>query len=534
MEPFLRVEALSRAYDGRRVLDQVSLDLAQGTIVGILGENGAGKSTLARLLAGWETPDGGHCSGRARVRRLVPQYPLIHPEWTLEDLILLGQEGRPWWAARPQGRPPVPRDRQGLLQPWLQDLVWGVPVRHLPAAQVQRAAVAAALWAGPDLLILDEPSASLPETDTQALLSLLKTWSASGGTAVYITHRLDEALELCDRLAVLRQGRLAADRPRAAWTTPDLQAAMTAGSRPQGLSGTDRAKAAPVGPTAPSALPGPGSAPGSEVPAAGRAQAASGAPAGPAAGPEALPVSALSLLDLEAEDPPRRPLGPLSFRLAPGEILGLAGLRDQGLDLLEDVLAGVKPARRGLWQLRGEAVPPGQPAYLRRHGFGYVPADRFGRGAVLEATLLENLVSHRAQDLHRAGILWPEDTRTWFSQARQRFAFEGQAHQSLATLSGGNVQKLILSRELDLNPSVILLSEPSWGLDWEAKALLHSHLRELAREGKALLVLSSDLEELLQLADRIGVLYEGRLLALEARDQWTEDRLGRALLGGPL
>lgn len=487
----LRIEGLTKTWpdNGVTACDAVDLDVRAGEVLALLGENGAGKSTLVGLLAGTVAPDAGRIllDGKPlapKQRRLdlgialVPQHPPFSPELTLWEHAVLGAEGHRWLGRRARAR--LIQELSETAGQWGFALDWNLTGRRAGPLALQRAALTALFRRRPRILILDEPTAALPGPEAQALLSSVSAWTRRENTAVvFITHKLPEALAWADRIAVMRSGRIEAV------TTP----AQT----------SEEALGALLFPSTPAALPSdPLPAPSPDAPVVFETR-----------GTRA------------------------DFSLRAGEVLGLTSLRGEGAEALEEELTGMAPLPAGCLHMDGRDVTGWEIADLRRLGLSYVPSDRMGRGSSPLSPLASNVIPYRVGQLSRRGLLRRKNVGNYFHDLKRRYGLAGEAGQKLVTLSGGNIQKLILAREMEHGPRVLILAEPSWGLDLEARRILYRLIRDSARQGTAVVVLTSEPLELFEVCTRIGALAGGQLRALKPVDQWTPESLGRTLLGLP-
>jgi len=490
--PLVRLQGLSKTWPDNGVVacDHVSLDLYAGEVLALLGENGAGKSTLMGLLGGTIRPDSGEVilDGRPVGPRdraldlgiaLVPQHPPFSPDLTLWEQAVLGDEGFPWLGRRARER--LIQSLGDTAAAWGFSLDWNLRGRDAGPLVLQRATMTALFRRRPRLLILDEPTAALPAPEAEALLSGVASWVKAEKTAVvFITHKLPEALAWADRIAVMRAGRLVSLVTPGETSLDDLGARLFPAQDRQHPRGTP--------------LPAPD-------------------PAAPV------------LFETRGTR--------ADFTLRAGEILGLTSLRGEGAEALEEELTGMSPLPAGCLHMDGHDVTNQDIGALRRRGLSYVPSDRMGRGSSPQSPLASNVIPYRVNELAPRGFLRRRTIRGYFHELKAKFGLAGEPGQRLVTLSGGNIQKLILAREMEQGPRVLILAEPSWGLDQEARTILYDLIRQVARGGTAVVVLTSEPLELFEVCTRIGALAHGRLQALRPTAEWTPESLGRVLLGFP-
>ena len=490
MASLVQLEGLSKTWpdNGVKACDAVTLAVEAGEVLALLGENGAGKSTLMGLLAGTIRPDAGQVilDGRTLGPRdrfldlgiaLVPQHPPFSPELTLWEHALVGDEGALWLGPRARRR--LIESLSATAAQWGFTLDWNQTGRQAGPLALQRATLTALFRRSPRVLILDEPTAALPGPEAEALLSAVSAWAKRDGTAVvFITHKLPEAMAWADRIAVMRSGRIEAVVSPAETSLEALGALLFPGT------------------SAVESLEEPLQAPDPAAPVVFETR-----------GTRA------------------------DFTLRAGEVLGLTSLRGEGAEALEEELTGMSPLPQGCLHMDGHDVTNRDIADLRRLGLSYVPSDRLGRGSSPLSQLASNVIPYRVGQLAHRGLLRRGSVRTYFRELKSRFGLAGEAGQRLVTLSGGNIQKLILAREMEHSPRVLILAEPSWGLDLEARRILYGLIRKAAREGTAVVLLTSEPLELFEVCTRIGALAGGKLRALKPVAEWTPESLGRVLLG---
>jgi len=501
-DPCIRIRNVCRTFGGVQALLDVSLDLYSGEIHALCGENGAGKSTLIRILSGVLPPDSGEILAWERplpfghvhaVRELgiaaIHQETPIFPDLTAAENVCAGREPR-----RCGGLLLDRRTMRSRSLEVLERLGGGIdpdrPAGALPAAGRQMVSIANALWRDCRYLILDEPTSSLSARECEALFERLRQLRQAGVGILYVSHRLEEVFELADRITVLRDGRLVDTRPAGELTEHDLIRLMV--GREMG----------PVRPREKRRAPGP----------------------------ERLRVEGLTRPG-EFKD--------LSFSVRSGEIVGLAGLVGAGRSEAARCIFGLTAPSAGTVTLHGRAIAHGRrgvrdPAQAARRGIAYVPEDRRREGLVLGLSVRENalFVSHRVLP-GWASLVSPGRERSRTRDLIREFDIRCQDPETPAgNLSGGNQQKVLLARWLSLNPEVLILDEPTRGVDVGAKAEIHGLIRRMAENGAAVLLISSEMPELLALCDRILVMREGRLVGeLSAGDASAERVLSLALPG---
>jgi ABC-type uncharacterized transport system ATPase subunit len=496
----VELRGITKRFPGGTVAnDAVDLELRQGEILALLGENGAGKSTLMSILYGLYRPDEGELRVRGRTVRfrsshdaighglgMVHQHFMLVPTLTVAENMMLGQ---------PSPRAPLLEDRE-VVAARIAELAerHGLAVEprarvdRLSVGQQQRVEILKALYRGAEILILDEPTAVLTPQEVDELLTVLRGLAADGRTIVFISHKLDEALRVADRIAVLRGGRLVATVPAHSTDARALGRLMV-GHDLEGVIATHRTGA--------------------------------GEPR-------------LVLRDIEADDRGVPALRGIDLVVHAGEIVGIAGVDGNGQLELEEVIAGLRSPRRGRMLLAGRDVTAATPGQRFAAGLGYVASDRYGRALLRDFAIAENLVLERFHrpPFSRAGMLDRAAIERHARRLVQAFAIRAP---SLATpagrLSGGNAQKLVLARALSQEPTVLLVCQPTRGVDVGAIEQAHRELLQRRDAGMAILLISTELDEILALADRILVLYEGRIAGERRAGEATAEELG-LMMGG--
>ncbi len=492
-QPLLQMRGISKRFGATQALQGVDLELYPGQVLALIGENGAGKSTLMKILSGAYEPDQGQMFLQGRPYRpsgpaealdagvaMIYQELNLAPDLSVEDNIMLGQEERRggWWLARTAARK---RIAQVLYQLGHADLDPRTPVHRLPLGAQQVVEIARALIRQVRVLVLDEPTSSLPAADVQRLFEVLRRLKQTGVGVIYISHFLEEVQQIADRYLVLRDGR-AVGQGKLSQTTHAQLVALMAGRQVEEL------------------FPQVPHAPGEVI---------------------------LRVEGLQGERMPRW----AEFELRRGEILGIAGLVGAGRTELLRCLYGLDPVRSGRVQV-AQFSPPPNPAQRIRAGLGFVCEDRKAEGLTLDQSLEDNLTYTRMQPYRRWGFLLRRRRRACVQQWIERLGIKTRGPtQPVYQLSGGNQQKVAFGRVLHQEADVYLLDEPTRGIDVATKAELYRWMGQLAAEGKAVVFVSSYLQELLAVCDRIAVMYRGRLSAPRPAQQWTEDTLLAAALG---
>ena len=487
------IQRVSKHFGGVRALREVSLAIAPGEVHALCGENGAGKSTLIEILSGSCRPNAGQVLLAGRRLGLgnvgaceqagvavIHQEPVAFGHLSAVDNIFVGRE-LTLAGGLLLNRRAMRRGASELLA----DLGGGVdlacPVRCLPPAQRQRVAMARAILRDAKLLILDEPTASLSERETAVLFALIRRLRNQGVSVLYVSHRLEEVFALADRVSVLRDGRLVGTRLAGELDRATLIAMM-------------------VGPEASesSRLGGDGPAPGK-------------------AGEALLEVSGLTR---------RGAFEDITFTVRAGEVVGLAGLVGAGRSDVARALGGVDEPDGGLVKLAGEILPGGSVRRAIAGGLVLVPEDRHRQGLVLPMSVGANLTLSVLRRLTRMGLTRPARERRMAGRIMGELDIRAESDRAaVSTLSGGNQQKVVLGKALAAKPKVLVLDEPTRGVDVAAKAQLHRQIRLLADRGMATLLISSDLPELLSASDRVVVMRAGRITGELTRDEATQERV---------
>ncbi|MDT0475152.1 sugar ABC transporter ATP-binding protein [Streptomyces sp. DSM 41014] len=498
----LAVTGLGKSFPGVRALSDVDLTVRAGTVHALVGENGAGKSTLIKVLTGVYRPDAGEvvydgapvrfatplAAQRAGISTIYQEVNLV-PLMSVARNLCLGRE---------------PRGRLGLIdfrrmhreaEEALGRLGLRVdvrrPLRELGVGAQQMVALARAVAVDARVVVMDEPTSSLEPREVATLFGVIRMLRGQGVAVVYVSHRMDELYEICDEVTVLRDGRVVHTGPLAGLDRLRLVSLMLGREigevRAEGLtkfSGTHDTAAEPV----------------------------------------------LTATNLTV----RHRLRGVSLSVRPGEVVGLGGLLGSGRSETAKAIAGALPTDAGRVSVAGTAVRPGSTAAAIRAGISLLPEDRKAEGVVPGLSVRENIALAALPSLSRFGLV--DDARidriveTFMKRLRIKAA---GPHQKVGELSGGNQQKVLLARWLALHPKVLLLDEPTRGIDVGAKAEVQALIDELADDGLAVLLISSDTEELIEGSDRVVVLKEGVVVSELTGAAVTEDALMRAIAAVP-
>lgn len=464
--PLLKLNAVAKSFGAVRALREVSFELHAGEVHALLGENGAGKSTLIKVIAGAHPPDAGalEIDGVPHTRltpaaahklgvACVYQQPALFADLTVaENVALRLDQPRVFktirWRAQQERAEKLLQRIGAKISPERE-------VRELSMPEQQIVEIACAIGTGARILILDEPTASLTQTEQHRLFAIVRDLKKSGVGIIYISHRLEEIFALADRVTVLRDGQSVLTRNVADITERDLIAAMV---------GREISQIYP--------------------------------PRGTSAGEVTLEV--------------RNLMGGISFHVRAGEVVGMAGLVGAGRTELARTIFGITPAEDGEILLNGNRVTIGSPGHAVAAGIAYVPEDRRRHGVVLELPIAFNISMATLRELW----LRPRSERQLALEYIRDLAIKASGPEAPgSSLSGGNQQKVALARWLATKPRVLILDEPTQGVDIGAKSEIHKLIRKLADDGLAVLMISSDLPEILGMSDRVLVMRHGKIAA---------------------
>ena len=492
--PLLEVGQVTKQFPGVKALQDVDLTLNRGEVLAVIGENGAGKSTLMKILAGVQPLDAGEIRIDGKIVQLVSVeaalsqgIALIHQELNLADNLNVGANiflGREpcRFGLIDHGR--IHRESKQFLNSVGLKVDPATIVRELTVGKQQMVEIAKALSINARVLIMDEPTSSLSQRETENLFKVIKDLRVAGVSIIYISHRLGEVKELADRVTVLRDGKNAGDLAREEIDHDAMVKLMVGRDLSAFYQHTPREPEGTV----------------------------------------------LKVTDLRT---PAHPEHPLSFEVQAGEIVGLAGLVGAGRTELLQTLFGITPSIGGTIDMDGETVNPQNPIEAIRAGIALAPENRKQQGLVMEMALRENMsLPSLIRDQHHGFLNRQQEAKITEQMIKQMQIKTPSAEQEVRYLSGGNQQKVVLGKWLAMEPKLLLLDEPTRGIDVGAKQEIYGLMEELTRRGVAILFVSSEMEEVLGMSDRALVMHEGRLSGELARNELTEEAIMQLATGG--
>ena len=496
-EPLLRMEHITKRFPGVLALDDVSLEILPGETHGLLGENGAGKSTLLKILSGAYQPDAGTVTLRGAplelktpvdaqkhgIITIYQEFNLIPTMTVAENMFLCREPGRRGFISWPKMREVTGK----VLRHLNLDLDPMMPVSDLSVGEQQMVEIARALSRDSRIIVMDEPTAALTEREVEHLFRIIADLKGRGLSIIYVTHRLHEVEQICDRVTVLRDGRRVGSGQVGALRVDDFVKMMVGRSSSQLFTRLSRQRAA---------------------------------------GPVVMSVKGISR-DRDPTNPHATLLKDVSLEVRAGEILGLAGLMGAGRTELARAIFGAEPFQRGAVEIDGKPLTLRSPVDAIRHGIGLVPEDRKQQALFLDLAIRHNLAISNLKGLTR-GRWFVSDKAEAELVERFRKALDirmGSPDDPISGLSGGNQQKVVLARWLALKPKVLIVDEPTRGIDIAAKAEVHQQLDLMARAGIAIIAISSELPEVMAISDRIITMREGRITGNMAGERATEESL---------
>jgi len=491
--PLIELRDAAKSYGAVRALRDGNIALRGGEVRALMGENGAGKSTLVKVLGGVVRRDAGemlvdgapadfHSPHDARDAGIavIYQEPTLFPDLSVAENVVMGYH--PLGALQRIDRRAMHRQVGELLDRLGVRLDSDRPVRGLSIADQQIVEIAKALSFDARVLIMDEPTAALSGPEVERLFSVVRTLREQGAGVLFISHRLDEVFTICDTVTVMRDGAVVHDA-RIADMTPDEMVRRMVGRELSTLFPKQDAETGDV----------------------------------------VLRVDGLTRQGVFSD---------VSFQVRAGEIVALAGLVGAGRSEVARAIFGIDRPDAGEVQVAGRTLPPGKPGAAMRAGVGFVPEDRRQQGLVMDLSIARNVALTRLRALSRVGLIAgsAEDrlAREWAARLQLKFH---RLRDPVATLSGGNQQKVVLGKWLATEPRLLIIDEPTRGIDVGTKAEVHRLMSELATRGVAVLMISSELPEVLGMADRVLVMHEGRLTGELSRAEADEESVVRLATG---
>lgn len=508
--PEIRLTQVSKRLGSVWANQRISLDVRRGEIHAIVGENGAGKSTLMKLLHGDLRPDEGAIALRgAGVRFKSPrqaneaglgmayQQPFCFPQLTVLENVAVGYPSSLWRLVR---RGEVRARVAGLCDLFGFELPLDVPARELSFAHRRQIDLLRMIYRGASLLILDEPTSLLSPPESDKLLELLRTLRARRHTILFVSHRLSEVFAIADRLTILSKGRCVGTL-RASEVSHEVVASLIASGGEDKTDGSWR-----------------------ELPDSSDAH--------PVQGPRRVVMRLESIRSVPSTE--EAPLQSLSLEIAQGESLGIGGVVGSGQRTLARLLVGIGTPAEGVVRLDGDDITRLSVGERRIRGVRWLPANPVEEGMPSEGSILESylLGSQRDERFQARGWLREAVASRWAATSLRegQVRFDG-LHSSVSSLSGGNLQKMAILRTLEGSPRLVVMEQPTRGLDIQGQAWLRACLRRRRDEGVAFLIISHDLDDLFALCDRIGVLYGGRLMGVRRVEEARREALIRWMLG---
>ncbi|WP_432289157.1 ABC transporter ATP-binding protein (plasmid) [Aminobacter sp. BA135] len=490
---------VSKSFGSLKALDGVSLNIRKGELLALIGENGAGKTTAMNVLFGLVQPDSGSIEVDGQARKfssasdaiaarfgMVHQHFQLYPELTVLENIVVGQEKADLFGMVPfaQHRDAVSK----ILNEFGFALDLDETVEKLPVVGRQQLEIIKMLYRGASVFILDEPTAVLTPQQALALYAMLKRLCVQGASVVVVTHKLGEVMENADRVLVMRRGKLVAERTTTQTSQAEL-AELMVGRKIESV----------------------------------------------AKEPSIRDDTIVKVRDLTVRSLGDKPaLDRVTFDIRAGEVFGIAGVSGNGQKELADALVGLRPNAGGQFVFDGTDVARYDISERRRAGIGYIAEDRMSVALARRGTVAENLISGQEHkpEFSIAGFLRRNAIGKFARHLLDRFDIRTPSiRQAVGSLSGGNQQKVVVARELSASPRFLVVENPCWGVDVGAIEAIHRQILKLAATGCAILLISSDLEELFALSDRVGVMFDGNLTRVFDREELDSFAVGAAMSG---
>jgi rhamnose transport system ATP-binding protein len=492
-EALLSLAHAEKSFGAVRALEDGDIELTGGEVHGLVGENGAGKSTLVKILAGVHRPDAGHLlvageeaifdtakQSQAAGIAIIFQEPTLFPDLTVAENIFVGAQ--PLKRFRRIDTRRMRREAAAVFERLGVRLDPDRLARGLSIADQQLVEIAKALTSNARVIVMDEPTAALTTTEVARLFGIVETLRSHGNAILFVSHRLEEIFAICQRVTVMRDGRHVLTKPIEELTTQSIIRAM-------------------VGRDMDALFPKLTVDPGHVV----------------------LKVDRLTSEGVFTD---------ISFQVRSGEIVALAGLVGAGRTEVARAIFGIDRWDAGSVEIDGRSLPPGSPTAAMSAGIGLVPEDRRQQGLIMDFSIERNIALASLDGIRRAGLIPRGAERRFAKDWAMRLQLKyGKLTSPVWTLSGGNQQKAVLAKWLARQPKLLIVDEPTRGIDVGTKAEVHRLLSELASQGVAVLMISSELPEVLGMADRVVVLFEGQVMREFARGEATEDAIMHAATG---
>ncbi len=501
MNPFLEMRGISKLYTANRVLanNDVHFRVNAGEIHALVGENGAGKTSLMKILDGLESADSGDILLRGTPVTIhsprdamhlgigmVHQHLRLISDFSVAENVTLGREPRKgaFFFNRARAR----KDVISLADEYGFSLDPSRLVRDLSISEMQQVEIVKVLYRNAELIILDEPTTNLTESQSDRLFDGLKRLVRNGKTVILITHKLRDVISIADRVTVMRKGKTVAEREIRNTSEEEIASLILGNEEIRSIHRESAAK-----------------------------------------GKQVYELKEISV-DVRGREEPV--LDKVSLDVHLGEILGMTGISGNGLAELEDVVSGLRAVSRGRIFHKGEEITLCSTRNLRKRAMAFVPSNRLFRGVSIEACVRDNFIINRPEGSSRWGVQLKKAIENFTHDLLVKFSIQTDPMLPAGYLSGGNIQKLILARELSSMNDFILFSEPTWGLDAASIAFVHGEILKLRDRGTAVLLISTDLDEILALSDRIGVIYRGKIVEIfENSENLLKEAIGRRMLG---
>ncbi|MGX6446569.1 sugar ABC transporter ATP-binding protein [Patulibacter sp. S7RM1-6] len=492
---YIALDGVSRSYGAVHALRDATIELRSGEVRALMGENGAGKSTLVKMLTGVERPNSGRvlvdgepvsltstADARDAGVAVILQEPTLFPDLSVAENVVMGRH--PKAAFGRIDRAAMRKTVRDALDRLGVELDPDRPVEGLSIADQQIVEIAKAMSFDARVLIMDEPTAALSGREVDRLFRVVRALQERGAAILFISHRLDEVYEISDVVTIMRDGEVVHDGPLSEMPEDELVRRMVGRDVSELFPKTE----AQVGDTL-------------------------------------LEVDGLSREGVFYD---------VSFEVKAGEIVALAGLVGAGRSEVVQAIFGVDQATEGRVRMNGQELPLGKPTASVAAGMALVPEDRRQQGLVMEMSIGDNATLARLNEMRKNGLLSPkkerEEAGNWAKRLQLKY---GRMSDPVSTLSGGNQQKVVLAKWLGTQPRLLIIDEPTRGIDVGTKSEVHRLIDELASEGLGVLMVSSELPEVLGMADRVLVMYEGQITAELSRADATEERIVRAASGRP-